>query len=179
MLMEKSQRPLSPHLQIYRPQLTSVLSITHRATGIVLAVGTLVLVYWLPWAKARTPRPGSVGLVLKAVLFVPMSAAYLVGVGLLYLAFATEAEVSVGGVLTVTPVWAYALVFAAYMLLITVYFAPDEGRINQVELRAFTILLAVALLAALSALLYYWASHQAFWQALRQWLGLAGNGSPA
>jgi succinate dehydrogenase cytochrome b subunit len=45
--MEKSQRPLSPHLQIYRPQLTSVLSITHRATGIALMAGTLVLVYWL------------------------------------------------------------------------------------------------------------------------------------
>jgi succinate dehydrogenase cytochrome b subunit len=47
MPMEKSQRPLSPHLQIYRPQLTSVLSITHRATGIALVAGTLVLVYWL------------------------------------------------------------------------------------------------------------------------------------
>jgi succinate dehydrogenase / fumarate reductase cytochrome b subunit len=45
--MEKSQRPLSPHLQIYRPQLTSVLSITHRATGIALVLGTLVLLYWL------------------------------------------------------------------------------------------------------------------------------------
>lgn len=45
--MEKSQRPLSPHLQIYRPQLTSVLSITHRATGIALVLGTPVLVYWL------------------------------------------------------------------------------------------------------------------------------------
>ncbi len=45
--MEKSQRPLSPHLQIYRPQLTSVLSITHRAAGIALMLGTLVLVYWL------------------------------------------------------------------------------------------------------------------------------------
>ena len=45
--MEKSQRPLSPHLQIYRPQLTMVLSITHRATGIALMAGTLVLVYWL------------------------------------------------------------------------------------------------------------------------------------
>lgn len=31
-----NRRPLSPHLQIYRPQLTSVLSITHRATGIFL-----------------------------------------------------------------------------------------------------------------------------------------------
>ncbi len=40
-------RPLSPHLQIYRPQLTSVLSITHRATGVALAVGTLLLVWWL------------------------------------------------------------------------------------------------------------------------------------
>lgn len=45
--MEKSQRPLSPHLQIYRPQLTSVLSITHRITGTALVIGTLVLVYWL------------------------------------------------------------------------------------------------------------------------------------
>ena len=45
--MEKSQRPLSPHLQIYRPQLTSVLSITHRATGMALVLGTLLLVYWL------------------------------------------------------------------------------------------------------------------------------------
>ena len=40
-------RPLSPHLQIYRPQLTSVLSISHRAAGVALAVGTLLLVYWL------------------------------------------------------------------------------------------------------------------------------------
>jgi succinate dehydrogenase / fumarate reductase cytochrome b subunit len=40
-------RPLSPHLQVYKPQLTSVLSILHRATGIALAVGTLLLVWWL------------------------------------------------------------------------------------------------------------------------------------
>jgi len=38
---------LSPHLQIYRWQYTSVLSILHRITGIALAVGTLLLVYWL------------------------------------------------------------------------------------------------------------------------------------
>jgi succinate dehydrogenase / fumarate reductase cytochrome b subunit len=40
-------RPLSPHLQVYRPQITSVLSITHRATGIALMVGTLMLTCWL------------------------------------------------------------------------------------------------------------------------------------
>ena len=45
--MATDKRPLSPHLQIYKPEFTSVLSITHRATGIALSVGTLLLVYWL------------------------------------------------------------------------------------------------------------------------------------
>jgi succinate dehydrogenase / fumarate reductase cytochrome b subunit len=45
--MSTVNRPLSPHLQIYKPQLTSVMSITHRATGVALTVGTLLLVYWL------------------------------------------------------------------------------------------------------------------------------------
>lgn len=45
--MATNRRPLSPHLQVYRPQLTSVLSILHRATGVALSVGTLLLVYWL------------------------------------------------------------------------------------------------------------------------------------
>lgn len=40
-------RPLSPHLQVYKPQLTSMLSILHRGTGVVLAVGTLLVTYWL------------------------------------------------------------------------------------------------------------------------------------
>ena len=43
----KSVRPLSPHLQIYSPQITSVLSILHRATGVALTFGTVFLVYWL------------------------------------------------------------------------------------------------------------------------------------
>ena len=43
----QTPRPLSPHLQVYKPQLTSVLSITHRGTGVALAVGTIVLMYWL------------------------------------------------------------------------------------------------------------------------------------
>lgn len=50
-----TQRPLSPHLQVYRPQITSVLSITHRATGVFLAAGTLVVVYWL-YALAAGPQ---------------------------------------------------------------------------------------------------------------------------
>ena len=44
--MTNPNRPLSPFL-MYRPQITSVLSILHRITGVVLSVGILVLVYWL------------------------------------------------------------------------------------------------------------------------------------
>jgi len=44
--METNQRPLSPHLQVYRPQWTSVLSILHRITGVLLSVGTVLMVFW-------------------------------------------------------------------------------------------------------------------------------------
>lgn len=46
------RRPLSPHLGVYRPQLTSVLSIMNRVTGIATSVGTLMLVWWLVAAAA-------------------------------------------------------------------------------------------------------------------------------
>ncbi len=45
--MSTRNRPLSPHLQVYKPQLTSVLSILHRATGVVITFGALVIVGWL------------------------------------------------------------------------------------------------------------------------------------
>jgi len=41
------KRPISPHLMIYRPQLTSMMSITHRLSGISLAMGSVFLVWWL------------------------------------------------------------------------------------------------------------------------------------
>lgn len=44
---ERIARPLSPHLQIYRPQLTSVTSILTRITGNGLIVGTILIVWWL------------------------------------------------------------------------------------------------------------------------------------
>ena len=50
--MSTGSRPLSPHLQVYRPQLTSVLSILHRITGTALAAGTVVLLWWLISAAA-------------------------------------------------------------------------------------------------------------------------------
>ncbi|MEZ5833342.1 MAG: succinate dehydrogenase, cytochrome b556 subunit [Dongiaceae bacterium] len=45
--MASHPRPISPHLQIYRPQLTSMTSILHRITGVFLSIGLLVLIYWL------------------------------------------------------------------------------------------------------------------------------------
>lgn len=45
--MSSQPRPLSPHLQVYRPQITMVLSILHRITGVFLALGALALAGWL------------------------------------------------------------------------------------------------------------------------------------
>lgn len=41
------RRPLSPHLQVYKPQITTVISILHRISGVALSAGALLLVYWL------------------------------------------------------------------------------------------------------------------------------------
>jgi succinate dehydrogenase / fumarate reductase, cytochrome b subunit len=45
--LKTSARPLSPHLQIYRPMLSMMMSITHRITGVALFFGTLLFVWWL------------------------------------------------------------------------------------------------------------------------------------
>jgi len=74
----QKQRPLSPHLLIYRPQITSVLSITHRFAGVALSFGALVLTYWLTSAaygpEAFARAQGALGswfgrLVLFALTF--------------------------------------------------------------------------------------------------------------
>ncbi len=51
MASPQNARPLSPHVGIYRWQITNTLSILHRLTGVALSVGTLFLVAWL-WAAA-------------------------------------------------------------------------------------------------------------------------------
>jgi succinate dehydrogenase / fumarate reductase cytochrome b subunit len=53
--MARSNRPLSPHLQVYRWQWTMALSILHRITGVALGLGSLLLVYWLT-AAATGPE---------------------------------------------------------------------------------------------------------------------------
>jgi succinate dehydrogenase / fumarate reductase, cytochrome b subunit len=48
-------RPLSPHLGIYKPMLTMMMSIVHRVTGAALYFGTLLMVWWL-MAAASGPN---------------------------------------------------------------------------------------------------------------------------
>ena len=54
-LSKERGRPLSPNIQIYRPQLTSVLSIANRITGVVLSAFAVVVVAWL-MAAASGPE---------------------------------------------------------------------------------------------------------------------------
>lgn len=49
------QRPLSPHLQVYKPQLTSVMSILHRMTGAANAIGLVLFAWWLMAAASGAP----------------------------------------------------------------------------------------------------------------------------
>jgi len=54
-LAGERMRPVSPNIQIYRPQLTSVLSIANRVTGVILGIGAVGLVAWL-MAGASGPQ---------------------------------------------------------------------------------------------------------------------------
>ena len=53
--VNRGNRPLSPHLTIYRPQLTSISSILTRITGNALLVAALMIVWWF-WAAASGPE---------------------------------------------------------------------------------------------------------------------------
>jgi succinate dehydrogenase / fumarate reductase cytochrome b subunit len=73
--MPKDIRPLSPHLQIYRPMLTMMMSIMHRLTGIALYFGTLILVWWLISA-ARGPEAFATA---QSLLVTPLGILVLAG----------------------------------------------------------------------------------------------------
>ena len=73
--MAARERPLSPHLQVYRPQLTSVLSISHRIAGVGLMAGTLLLTCWLV-AAAQGPASYEI---LQAWLASPLGKLVLLG----------------------------------------------------------------------------------------------------
>ena len=65
--MAKSDRPLSPHLQVYRVQWTMVLSMLHRVTGVALGVGTLLLAWWLVAAASGPEAFSTVQAVVRSI----------------------------------------------------------------------------------------------------------------
>ena len=70
--MTTRNRPLSPHVQIYRLPLLALMSITHRITGVGLVVGLVALAYWLgaaaygpdAFARAQAVLGSPLGLLL-------------------------------------------------------------------------------------------------------------------
>ena len=62
--MNRGNRPMSPHLTIYRPQWTSMTSILTRITGNALIVGTGLIVWWL---LALSMGPGPFGVVTAVI----------------------------------------------------------------------------------------------------------------
>ena len=70
-----SQRPLSPHLTWYQPQITSILSILHRLAGIALSLGSLLLLWWL----VAVDIGGSTYAATRALLASPVGIALLAG----------------------------------------------------------------------------------------------------
>jgi len=51
-MSRKDTRPLSPHLQIYKLPPTALMSVLHRGTGVVISIGTILLVWVLARAAA-------------------------------------------------------------------------------------------------------------------------------
>jgi succinate dehydrogenase / fumarate reductase cytochrome b subunit len=65
--MPSANRPMSPHLQVYKLPLLALLSITHRVTGVALCAGTLILVYWLVSLAGGPEAHASAHAVLSSV----------------------------------------------------------------------------------------------------------------
>lgn len=77
--MAMSDRPLSPHLQIWRWNVTMALSIAHRATGVGLGLGALMLAWWLIAAasgpEAFATAQGFMGSILGRLILFGFTAA--------------------------------------------------------------------------------------------------------
>ncbi|MEJ0095269.1 MAG: succinate dehydrogenase, cytochrome b556 subunit [Methylocella sp.] len=63
-----SRRPLSPHLQIYRPTLTMMMSIAHRITGVALYGGTFLLAWFLIAASSGPDAFATASFVFNSII---------------------------------------------------------------------------------------------------------------
>jgi succinate dehydrogenase / fumarate reductase cytochrome b subunit len=67
-LSSEARRPLSPHIQVYRPMLTMMMSIAHRITGAGLYIGTLLLAWWLMSAATDAQAFATASAVLSSFI---------------------------------------------------------------------------------------------------------------
>ncbi len=65
--MSTDNRPLSPHLQVYRLPFTALTSISHRISGVLLSGGALVLVYWVIAAAAGPQAYATASTILSSL----------------------------------------------------------------------------------------------------------------
>jgi succinate dehydrogenase / fumarate reductase cytochrome b subunit len=93
-------RPLSPHLQIWRPHVTMVASITHRITGVALYAGAALVAAWLacaaagPAAYGELAHLGSSAVGLLVWIGLTLSAAYHFAAGIRHLVWDTGAAMN-------------------------------------------------------------------------------------
>ncbi len=153
--------------------------------AVVAYVGLLAAWYWFRGRGRVRPVVETILVPLvpftKSVYFVSVTAAYFLGAGLLWLLVAQSQRgsgvapsLSVARLLGDVPGWAYALVAAAWMLLIVIYYSPGEEADNRVELRAFLAFLAVAAIATVLAMGFiggYWEKWKAFYHRVKDMLG--------
>jgi succinate dehydrogenase / fumarate reductase cytochrome b subunit len=66
-MQSPTERPLSPHLQVYRPMYTMVLSILHRASGLFLSACSLLFVAWLVAVAAGPAAYATAGRVFSSL----------------------------------------------------------------------------------------------------------------
>lgn len=122
-------RPLSPHLQIYRPQYTSALSIFQRITGVGLGLGTILMVCWL------TAAAGSEAAFARVQWFLGSILGWLLLIG-----------------------WTLALFYHLCNGIRYLWWAPAWGlTIPQVEASAKFVLAAAVVLTALLVLVAVFA----------------------
>lgn len=123
--MPQRDRPISPHLQVYRWHLTMATSILHRASGVLAGIGGILLVWWLLAVAAGPEAYGAVQAFYDAwygriVLFgVSLSVIYHLLNGIRHLfwdagkgfaldtAFNSGVAVFVGTVVLTLLLWAY------------------------------------------------------------------------
>jgi len=135
----------------------------------------LVTGYWLP-RRDRTGQPraaAAAAVVVKAAIFVLFTLAHFLGAAVLGVALAgadasagAASAFSVGELIADTPIWAYALLGAGCLLLVTAYFSPPPEGADRVEMWAFTIFLAAMTAIGVGSALW----DRVVWPAIWSWL---------